>query len=192
MRKKYHLEYEEDEQVFTDMYLMYYNNRSSYVYKMIVTFGGILALFIQFFASRTFDIIFIAKFVVLWALAFVAGYLLEKHVIRKTNVRSARQMGQKNYKLRVEKRGTELLVSLDFYEDKFTVVFQDQKEEYSYKEVSRMFESERFFGLVVGGVYGQKAMIGFPASCLEGTDKEAFRVYLAEKCTNVARGFKKV
>ena len=90
MKKMYHLEYEENEETFADMYLMYYNSRSKYMYKFIVTMVGVLFLFIRFFAYRSsFDVPYVMKYLVLWALAYVLGYLLEKHVLRKSNCKQA-------------------------------------------------------------------------------------------------------
>lgn len=192
MKKKYHLEYEETQQTFTDMYQVFYDDRSNYFYKLIITIVGALMLFIQISVNPArLEIMFLSKYLLLWTLAFVLGYLLAKHVIKGINAQYAVRTGEEKYRSRVDKCGSELLITMDFYEENFTVLFQNEKKEYSYKEVSRMIASDKFYGLVVGGVYGNKEMVGFPASALNVIDKEMFLSDMERKCQNVAGGFKK-
>ena len=193
MKKLYHLEYEETEQTFTDMFRIYNSNRRSYMYKMIVTFAGALVLAIMFIGYGFHPPLKnVMVLLVLWTLAYVIGYFLVKYVISAVDERGAQKKGKKSYQERVEKFGTDLKIRFDFYEDKFTTSFQDKKDEYSYKEVSRMFENGRIYGMVVGGVYGNKAMISFPAACLDAVNKDKFLEFMAQKCQNTAGGFKKV
>lgn len=193
MKKLYHLEYQETEQTFTDMFELYLNDKTYYFYRIIVRFGGIGILAMRLsMGISTLTASFFIKFLVLWALAYVAGYFLVKKVLVGVNARSAQKTGKEKYQLRTEKCGTDLKMTLDFHKENFTVKFQNEKKEYSYKEITRMLESDKFYGLVVGGVYGEKQMIGFPAEALSPEDKEAFCADLAEKCTNVAGGFKKI
>lgn len=192
MKKKYHLEYEETEETFADMYEIFYNDRSYYFYKLIITIVGLLALFIQISIDHSrLSVMYITKFVLLWALAYVAGHYLVKNVLTKINAKKAVKTGADKYRARKEKCGDDLKIEMDFYEDKFTVTFHEKIEEYSYKEITRMRTNDKFYGLVVGGVYGNKAMVGFPASALGAIDKDAFCSYMEEKSTNVAGGFKK-
>lgn len=192
MKKFYHLEYQETEQTFADMFQVYFDDRSYYFYKLIVTIAGFLALFIKISMKTTIlSVMFFTKFLLFWALGYVVGYLVVKYVISGINAKKAIRTGEEKYKLRVEKCGADLKIELDFQADNFTVTFQDKKVEYSYKEVSRMPASDKYYGFVVGGVYGNKEMMGFPADCLDPSDKEAFENDMAEKCQNVAGGFKK-
>lgn len=193
MNQLYHIEYEENEQTFADMYQMYYNNRSSYFYKLIVTIGGLFFLITQMSVDMSaFSIAYIIEFLVKWALAYAAGYILNKYVITRINAQNAQKTGKGNYEKRVEKFGRSLKIEVDFYEEKFVVSSQGQKEEYPYKEVTRLYESERLFGIIVGGIYGKKAMVGFPAGSLDMAERERFSNHMAEKCQNVAGGFKKI
>lgn len=193
MKTMYHLEYEESEQTFADMYQLFYDSRSLYFYKLVVTIGGLLALAIQLSISKAaFSLPSIIKLLVLWALAYAVGYLTVKYLIRRIDSKSAKITAERNYKLRREQCGTDLRVMIDFYEDTFFVLFQDKKKEYSYKEVTRMLQSEQFFGLVVGGVYGKKEMVGFPAACIDAAEKEVFLQQLEGKCANVSKGFRKL
>lgn len=191
MKKFYRLEYQETEKTFADMHELYFNDKSYYFYRLIVRFVGILLLCMRLtMGLSTLSLAFFVKFFLLWALAYVAGYFLVSKVLVKMNARSAQQVGKEKYQMRTEKCGTDLKMTLDFHSENFTVTFQNEKKEYSYKEITRMLESDEFYGFVLGGVYGEKQMIGFPAEAICPEDKEAFHVDLAEKCTNVAGGFK--
>lgn len=193
MNQLYHIEYEENEQTFADMYQMYYNNRSSYFYKLIITFGGLFFLVAQISVDMSvLSIIFFVKFLIKWALAYIAGYFFVKYVIRRIDAGSAQKIGKQSYEKRTEKFGMDLKVKIDFFEDNFTMSFQGEEKEYTYKEVSRLYKSERFYGIVVGGIYGKKAMVGFPAGSMDKATREQFGSFMAEKCRNVAGGFKKV
>ena len=47
MEPIYHFEYTETEKTFQDMYLMFYQSRSGYGYKLTIFFMGLLILFMQ-------------------------------------------------------------------------------------------------------------------------------------------------
>ncbi|WP_346663714.1 hypothetical protein [uncultured Merdimonas sp.] len=193
MEPKFRFEYEETEQTFTDMYMMYYKSRSGYGYKLTIFFMGLLILFMQ--VSPDPSVLtpkYIITYALMWALAFLLGYLGNKYVYSRFNVKNAAKSGRQAYEERVKKRGTELQVVINCFEEYFGMVFQDQNAYYTYQEISRLMETERMYGVVVGGIRGQKKMICFPKAALEGDKDEEFRRFMAAKCVNVAGGFKEL
>lgn len=193
MKPIYRFEYEETEETFRDMYLMFYQSRSGYGYKLTIFFMGLLILFMQVSPDPSvLTPVYIVQYAVLWALAFLLGYLGNKYIYSRFNQKNAVKSGKEAYEERVRKKGPELNVSIDCYEDEFVVSFQEMKEQHSYQEISRLMETDRMFGTVVGGVRGQKKMVSFPKAALKDADIEAFRKFMTGKCVNVAGGFKKL
>lgn len=193
MKPIYHFEYTETEEIFRDMYLMFYQSRSGYGYKLTIFFMGLLILFMQI--SPDPSVVtpeYVVKCAVLWALAFLLGYLGNKFIYTRFNQRSAEKSGREAYEERVRKKGDELKVVIDCYEDAFVVSFQELKEQHTYREISRLMETDRMFGTVVGGVRGQKKMVSFPKAALQDADIEEFRRFMTGKCVNVAGGFKEL
>lgn len=193
MEPIYHFEYTETEKTFQDMYLMFYQSRSGYGYKLTIFFMGLLILFMQ--VSPDPSILtpkYIIQAAVIWALAFLLGFLGNKYIYSGFNRKNAVKSGTEAYTQRIEKRGTELHVSIDCYEEEFVVSFQEKQEQHTYHEVTRLMETSTMFGTVVGGVRGQKKMVSFPKEALKGADVDGFRRFMAAKCTNVAGGFKEL
>ena len=135
---------------------------------------------------------YIIQVAVIWALAFLLGFLGNKYIYAGFNRKNAVKSGAEAYAQRVEKRGTELHVSIDCYEEEFVVSFQEKQEQHTYQEITRLMETSSMFGTVVGGVRGQKKMVSFPKEALKGADVDGFRRFMAAKCTNVAGGFKEL
>ena len=81
MEPIYHFEYTETEKTFQDMYLMFYQSRSGYGYKLTIFFMGLLILFMQ--VSPDPSILtpkYIIQAAVIWALAFLLGFLGNKYI----------------------------------------------------------------------------------------------------------------
>lgn len=193
MKPIYRFEYVETEEIFKDMYLMFYQSRSGYGYKLTIFFMGLLILFMQVQPDPSIlTPRFIIQYAVLWALAFLLGYLGNKFIYSRFNQKNAVKSGKEAYEERVKKKGTELNVSIDCYEEEFIVSFQELKEQHTYREISRLLETDRMFGTVVGGVRGQKKMVSFPKAALKDADIEDFRKFMTAKCVNVAGGFKEL
>lgn len=195
MKKLYHLEYEETEQMFAEMHQMYFNNRNSYISKVIITFVGAFILFINVASNlqETLKPAFLVKFFGLWILAYVAAYLIVKHVAKPLYAKHAVKVAKEKFNERKELCGESLKVSADFYEDNFIVKFLGEEKDYVYKEVSHLYYTDTLLGFVVGGVYGEKAMLNFPRESLNKKWEKEFYRFIAEKCTNVAgTGFKEV
>ena len=78
------------EQTFTDMYMMDYKSRSGYGYKLTIFFMGLLILFMQ--VSPDPSVLtpkYIITYALMWALAFLLGYLGNKYVYSRFNVKNA-------------------------------------------------------------------------------------------------------
>ena len=113
MEPIYHFEYTETEKTFQDMYLMFYQSRSGYGYKLTIFFMGLLILFMQ--VSPDPSIVtpkYIIQVAVIWALAFLLGFLGNKYIYAGFNRKKCGQKaGQRPMRRGLKKRGTELHVS---------------------------------------------------------------------------------
>ena len=93
---------------------------------------GLLILFMQ--VSPDPSIVtpkYIIQVAVIWALAFLLGFLGNKYIYAGFNRKNAVKSGAEAYAQRVEKRGTELHVSIDCYEEEFVVSFQEKQEQHT-------------------------------------------------------------
>ena len=94
MEPIYHFEYTETEKTFQDMYLMFYQSRSGYGYKLTIFFMGLLILFMQ--VSPDPSILtpkYIIQAAVIWALAFLLGFLGNKYIYSGFNRKNAVKSG---------------------------------------------------------------------------------------------------
>ena len=95
MEPIYHFEYTETEKTFQDMYLMFYQSRSGYGYKLTIFFMGLLILFMQ--VSPDPSIVtpkYIIQVAVIWALAFLLGFLGNKYIYAGFNRKNAVKRGR--------------------------------------------------------------------------------------------------
>ena len=95
MKKKFHFEYEETEELYINMYRVYFKNRNTYMYKLIVFFVGALVLAIRLTAdfSLIFSL-FMVKFLVVWGAVFGAAYLINRYLVSGLNVKKGEKRGQ--------------------------------------------------------------------------------------------------
>lgn len=193
MKKKYHFEYEETEELYIDMYRLYYQNRNTYMYKLVVFFVGLLLLSIKLTAdfSLLFSL-FIIKFLCIWALIFVAAYLVNRYLLPGLNAKKGEKRGKEIFRQRQEKSEPGTKMVIDCYDEEFTIAFGTHKNEYTYWEVSNLYDTSLFFGAVVGGPRGDRSMAVFPKSCMRNGEQEAFRRFFDSKCVNAHKGFQTV
>ena len=107
-------EYTETEKTFQDMYLMFYQSRSGYGYKLTIFFMGLLILFMQ--VSPNPSILtpkYIIQAAVIWALAFLLGFLGNKYIYSGFNRKNAVKSGTEAYTQRIEKRLSLIHISIE-------------------------------------------------------------------------------
>lgn len=193
MKKKFHFEYEETEELYIDMYRVYFKNRNTYMYKLIVLFVGALVLAIQVTTDPSLIIsVFMLKFLLIWGAVFGAAYLVNRYLIAGLNIKKGEKRGREIFQMRKEKSepGTKMII--DCFEEEFSITFADHKNEYTYWEVSHLYDADLFLGAVVGGPRGDRSMAVFPKSCMTEKELEMFRRFLDGKCVNVRKGFRTV
>lgn len=193
MKKKFHFEYEETEGLYIDMYRVYFKNRNTYMYKLIIFFVGALVLAIRLTSdlSLLFSM-FMVKYLLVWGAVFGAAYLINRYLISGLNVKKGEKRGKEIFRMRMEQSepGTKMII--DCFDDKFTISFGKHKKEYTYWEVSHLYDTDLFFGAVVGGPWGDRSMAVFPKECMNEGDRENFRRFLDGKCENARKGFQTV
>lgn len=195
MKTEYRVEYMETEKTFVNMYQMFQLNKSNFSYKMSIGVACLVIAMIQYSidAQTVLNPTYWVKFVVFVAIAYVIGYYSNKTFLRKMNLSNAVKTGQAQFEERKKRCGTNLKVILSFYEDKFTCTFQGNTEEYLYENVTRLYEMDELFSVVVGSLRNnQKKMVGIPKSALGTVGVEEFRQYFQGKCPQVGKGFQAV
>lgn len=193
MKKKFHFEYEETEELYINMYRVYFKNRNTYMYKLIVFFVGALVLAIRLTAdfSLIFSL-FMVKFFVVWGAVFGAAYSINRYLVSGLNVKKGEKRGREIFQMRTEKCEPGMKMVIDCFDEDFKISFGDHKNEYTYWEVSHLYDADLFLGAVVGGPRGDRSMAVFPKSCMSENELETFRRFLDGKCVNVRKGFQKV
>lgn len=195
MKTEYRVEYVETEQTFINMYQMFLLNKANFSYKMSIGVACLVIAMIQYSidAQTVLNPTYWVRFVVFVAIAYVIGYYSNKTFLRKMNLSNAVKTGQAQFEERKKRCGTNLKVILSFYENKFTCTFQGNTEEYLYENVTRLYEMDDLFSVVVGSLRNnQKKMVGIPKSALDAAGVEELRQYLQGKCPQIGKGFQAV
>lgn len=193
MKKKYHFEYEESEELYIDMYRLYYRNRNTYMYKLVIFFVGLLVLAVRVTSDISLLLSpFIIKFLCVWALIFGAAYLINRYLMPGFNRKKGEKRGKDIFQQRMEKNEPGMKMIIDCYDEEFTISYGDHKNEYTYWEVSHLYDTSLFFGAVVGGPRGDRSMAVFPKNCMKNGEQETFRRFIDSKCVNAHKGFQKI
>lgn len=191
MRNRFEIEYNETEEILTDMHELYLKKQSAYTYKMVLLIFGTFVFFIfkwgQWEELMTpSGLAFIVKFVVLWALCFIAGHHLNKTMFAKLNRQVAEERGKRYYEKRKEAFKGDMKVSIkDGGDEKFSVTSHGETIEYSYNRITKLFESDKMFAALINIEHGNTQLICFPKSRLGDMTEEEFQAFFLEKCIYV-------
>ena len=118
---------------------------------------------------------FVIKYIVVWALAFVAAVILNRTIWRKVLSTTAVGDAEDQFDRRCRLNGGPV----------------SSERSFSYKDVTKILETKEAFGVVVKAdpetVGSARAMIGFPKTALEGNNTDELAEFLLERCRNMKR-----
>ena len=119
---------------------------------------------------------FVIKYIVVWALAFVAAVILNRTIWRKVLSTTAVGDAEDQFDRRCRLNGGPVSSEIHFFDDHFDSVTAKKTRSFSYKDVTKILETKEAFGVVVKAdpetVGSARAMIGFPKTALEGKKSE--------------------
>ena len=112
---------------------------------------------------------FVIKFIVVWALAFVAAVILNRTIWRKVLSTTAVGDAEEQFDRRCRLNGGPVSSEIHFFDDHFDSVTAKKTRSFSYKDVTKILETKEAFGVVVKAdpetVGSARAMIGFSKDC---------------------------
>ena len=188
-----------DEQKLTREYLceLFRVDSSDITIKFIVTVMGPLVFYFMCKygnpgggtpGGMTF---FVIKYIVVWALAFVAAVILNRTIWRKVLSTTAVGDAEEQFDRRCRLNGGPVSSEIHFFDDHFDSVTAKKTRSFSYKDVTKILETKEAFGVVVKAdpetVGSARAMIGFPKTALEGNNTDELAEFLLERCRNMKR-----
>ena len=134
---------------------------------------------------------FVIKYIVVWALAFVAAVILNRTIWRKVLSTTAVGDAEEQFDRRCRLNGGPVSSEIHFFDDHFDSVTAKKTRSFSYKDVTKILETKEAFGVVVKAdpetVGSARAMIGFPKTALEGNNTDELAEFLLERCRNMKR-----
>ena len=134
---------------------------------------------------------FVIKYIVVWALAFVAAVILNRTIWRKVLSTTAVGDAEDQFDRRCRLNGGPVSSEIHFFDDHFDSVTAKKTRSFSYKDVTKILETKEAFGVVVKAdpetVGSARAMIGFPKTALEGNNTDELAEFLLERCRNMKR-----
>ena len=134
---------------------------------------------------------FVIKFIVVWALAFVAAVILNRTIWRKVLSTTAVGDAEDQFDRRCRLNGGPVSSEIHFFDDHFDSVTAKKTRSFSYQDVTKILETKEAFGVVVKAdpetVGSARVMIGFPKTALEGNNTDELAEFLLERCRNMKR-----
>ena len=134
---------------------------------------------------------FVIKYIVVWALAFVAAVILNRTIWRKVLSTTAVGDAEDQFDRRCRLNGGPVSSEIHFFDDHFDSVTAKKTRSFSYQDVTKILETKEAFGVVVKAdpetVGSARAMIGFPKTALEGNNTDELAEFLLERCRNMKR-----
>ena len=92
---------------------------------------------------------FVIKYIVVWALAFVAAVILNRTIWRKVLSTTAVGDAEEQFDRRCRLNGGPVSSEIHFFDDHFDSVTAKKTRSFSYKDVTKILETKEAFGVVV-------------------------------------------
>ena len=202
MAYNYRVKYKETVENLEAVCELYDVDNSELTMKVVAVGAGILVMILIFIygdpggGTLTGLLLFLAKYLITWAVLSAAAMFFNRTVWRKAVRATAAGDAQEMYRYRKAKNGDEVVSQIDFYEDRFESVTKIKERAFGYDQVLRLLETERGFGLVIkrdrDTVGSPRAMIGFPKEALVEAEMEELKGFLLERCQGVKGKIKKL
>ena len=179
MANYYRVAYKESKNTLKQICELFRVDSSDITIKFVMTVMGPLVTF------------FVIKYIVVWALAFVAAVILNRTIWRKVLSTTAVGDAEEQFDRRCRLNGGPVSSEIHFFDDHFDSVTAKKTRSFSYKDVTKILETKEAFGVVVKAdpetVGSARAMIGFPKTALEGNNTDELAEFLLERCRNMKR-----
>lgn len=198
MKGKYQFKYVETQDVLTEYMKVNGVLKIPKTYRMVVATGGLFVLTIMLLYTDVFKrsfseaFIFSVKFLVIWALVFVAAQFVGKTIGKKMEFLAATGDAETIYEKRMQKWKKPAEVKIDFYEDCWISHVHGNSQTLHYRNVARIIESEEVIAMIVNAEEGGQRFFAILKSGILDADVEEFKQYLLEKCAGVKKGIEQV
>ena len=197
MANYYRVAYTESDEVLKKICELFDVDSSDITIKVVVAILGPLVFWFMYDYGNPGGgttggmILFILKFIALWALAFAAAVVLNRTIWRKALEATAAGQADEQFKKRCKLYGGPVKAEIRFYDDHFESIVGEKTKAYTYDKVTKILQTKEAFGVAVkddmGAMGNARSMYGFPKEALEGGDVDGLAEFLLARCSNMRR-----
>lgn len=197
MANYYRVAYKESQNTLKQICELFRVDSSDITVKFVVAVMGPLVLYFMCKYGNAGGgtpggmVLFLAKFVAVWALAFIGAVVINRTIWRKALEATAVGDAEEQYDRRCRLNGGPVSSEIHFFDDHFDSVTEKKTRTFTYEQVTKLLETKEAFGVVVNSDMetpgSARAMIGFPKTALEGSNTDELAEFLLARCKNMKR-----